>query len=129
MPSVTKHSIICPSRCPVTYRRYRYIIHNEHNNRKNRKCKPTVCYNTVNLIRCCKLLRSVLLATICYYRRNIYISFICNNTFCIIIKCILKSIDLIRHIWNCTKLFYNLIISFKKLDCKKTLLFFRNLRT
>ena len=57
---------------------------------------------------------------------NIYISFICDNTFGIIIKCIFHFFDFCRYICFLFHLLCNLIIFLKKFDCEETFLFFRN---
>lgn len=58
--------------------------------------------------------------------RNIHISFICDNTFGIIIHLIFQFTDLSRYIRCRCHLSLDLVISLQKLDCEKSLLFFRN---
>ena len=60
MPAISEHTVISPVRSPCSDCCYGYIVYYEHNYRKNRKCKPSVSYNLINLIRCCKLLIFVL---------------------------------------------------------------------
>ena len=72
---------------------YRYIIYSIHDDCEDWKCKPSVCYDTVNLIRCCQLLYLLFASckTLSDNRRNVYISLICDDTFCIVITCIFQS--------------------------------------
>ena len=103
---------------------YRYIIHDKHYNCKYRKCQPSVCNDTVDLVRGCKLLFSCLCQAFADDRRNIDISLICDDTLCVIVKFLFHFSDLSRYIHFGFHLLCNLIISFQKLDGEKSLLRF-----
>ena len=115
--------IICPVCYNCTNGSYRYIVNNKHYNCENRKCSPSVCYDTVNLIRCSQFLSCGRLGiALSDNRGNIYITLICDNTFCIIIKLIFQGFHLIRHIRNALHLLYDLVILLQELDGKETFL-------
>ena len=94
MPAVTEQSVICPIRCRRADAYHRYVINQEHNNRENRKSKPTVCNNTVDFIGCGKLTRILFLIAAFYKLSYINISFICNDAFRIIVKLFFRRLNI-----------------------------------
>ena len=106
---------------------YRYIINNPHYNCEDRKSQPSVGYDSVDLIRSCKFLscRRFCIA-LSDNGGDVYITLVCDNTLCIIIKFIFQSFYFVGYIWNALHLLYDLVIFLDEFDCKETFLSFCN---
>ena len=119
MPAITEHAIICPIRCPGSDSGNRYIIHNKHYYREDRKRRPTVSYHFVDLIGdrelSCMLLFIASLDDLSY----IYVALVGNNGFGVIIHFVFGSFDvrfdMVQSSFVQIQLLQHLIIAFKYL--------------
>ena len=124
MPSISKHTIICPVCCPGSHGCYRYIVYNEHDHSKNRQCCETVCYYFINFIRNRQFVLGCFCAARVNDRCNVCITLVSNNALGIIIKFFFQCCDLIGYIRHALHLICDLIVPLQKFDREKSLLLF-----
>ena len=130
VPAVAEHAVICPVGSHCTNRGNRYIVHDKHNNRKNRQSQNTVGYDSINLIGNRQLAGGYLFIAALDDGCNINVSLVGDDGLGVIILLGLGSLDVLldvrARLLGQVQLFQNLAVALENLDGIPALLFLRH---
>ena len=131
VPAVAEHAVIRPVGRKAADRRDRDKINDKHDDRKDRKCRPPVGHDTVDLIGNGKLFGFLFLIAALHDGSDIYVSLIGDDAFRIIVKLLFRRLDIlldvIKGLFRQIQGRQHLFVALKNLDCIPALLLCRHI--